>query len=345
MAFRKFINLSLLLLVAGSLLPLDLHAQKEDEATTFPLENFYARIKKRPRTILQNIKFSLSTGYGSTFFSHDLSGFSIYQAAGKAPNIFISTTPADRYSNWLNQSVKDASAAVPGSFMVSSDSTSLGFKGNAVNIPLKATIHYEWGGRYRIGGGYSYELMSIGSMHPTSYADKIGDFQPSQSSGWMSKYFGMVGVSFYRAGDYLFTGDVQVGGFSPGSNFNAALIKAGVYVNLGVTIERELSEYLRIFVRPSFDIKSYTLTLPEGGPAITHNMNAFYLNVGVTYSIPELPKCFISDCKIQMNHAHGDREYRSRVHPIYKKQNPQYGENHPNLIKYKGKNKRKINPY
>jgi hypothetical protein len=46
-----------------------------------------------------------------------------------------------------------------------------------------------------------------------------------------------------------------------------------------------------------------------------------------------------------MNHAHGNREYRSRVHPFYKKQNPNYGENYPRLIKYKGKNKRKLNPY
>ena len=112
-----------------------------------------------------------------------------------------------------------------------------------------------------------------------------------------------------------------------------------------MTIERELSEYLRLFVRPSYEIKSYTLSLPEGGQSIEHGMNAFYLNIGVTYSIPDLPKCFIAGCRIQRNHAHGDREYRSRVHPIYKKQNPEYGENHPDLIKYKGKNKKKMNPY
>ncbi len=345
MGLRRFIVFALLLAVAGSFLPMAAHAQEEDEATTFPLKNFYAKVKKRPRTILQNIKFGLSTGYGSTFFSHDLSGFDIYQAPGKEPNLFISGSPAVRYSNWVNQSVKDTSPVDPGSVTFSSATSPLGFKGNAMNIPLKLTIHYEWGGRYRIGGGYSFEFMSVGSMHPTANADKIRDFQPTQPSGFMSKYFGLVGVSFYRAGDYLFTGDLQVGGFSPGSNFDASIIKTGMNINLGVTIERELSEYLRLFVRPSFDLKSYTLTLPEGGPAITHNMNAFYVSVGLSYSIPELPKCFIHDCKIQMNHAHGNREYRSRVHPIYKKQNPQYGENHPNLIKYKGKNKRKMNPY
>lgn len=327
------------------LLPVTVCAQEEDEATSFPLENFYAKLKNRPRSIFKNLKFSFSTGYGSTFFSHELTGFGIYQAPSRPPIIFDATSVTTLYSNWVNQRILDTNALVPGSFLVSSDTVQLGFKGSALNIPFKATIHYEWQGRYRIGGGYSYELMSIGSLSPTLFSDKISTFQPPESSGWMSKYFGLIGVSFYRMGDYLFTGDIQVGGFSPGSNFDSSLITKGIYVNGGVTVERELSEYLRLFVRPSFEIKSYTLTLPEGGKSIDHYINGFYLNVGLTYSIPELTKCFITDCKSQRNHAHGDRAYRSRVHPIYKKQNPQYGENHPNLIKYKGKNKRKINPY
>ena len=328
------------------LLPVALCAQEKDEALTFPLDNFYAKIKKNPRSIFRNFKFGFSTGYGNTFFSHKLDGFGIYQAAGKQPTIFVAKSPATvRYTNWVNQVSLDPSAVKPGSFLVSSDSAKLGFKGNALNIPVKATVHFEWGGKYRIGAGYSYELMSMGSLHPISYGNKIANFQPAGSTGWMNKYFGMIGVSFYRAGDYLFTGDAQIGGYKPGSNFNSALLQTGVYMNVGVTVERELSEYLRVFVRPSYEIKNYTLSLPEGGTTITHNINAFYVNVGLSYSIPELRKCKKHDCKIQMNHAHGDREYRSRVHPIYKKQNPLYGENHPKLFKYKGKNKRKLNPY
>ncbi len=327
-------------------LPTVSQAQEEDEGTTFPLENFYAKIKKNPRRLFKNFRFSFSTGYGNTFVSHTLEGFGIYQPLTGPPSIFDAKgTPAIRYTNWVNQFGKIATAPVPGSFLVLSDTTKLGFKGNALNIPFKLTIHYEWAGKYRIGAGYSYEMMNIGSLHSISYGDRISNFQPSSSSGWMSKYFGILGVSFYRLGDYLFTGDVQIGGYSPGSNFDVPLIQKGVYVNGGVTVERELSEYLRFFVRPSYEIKNYTLNLPEGGKGINHNINAFYLNIGVTYSIPELKKCFIADCKIQMNHAHGNREYRSRVHPIYKKQNPQYGENHPRLIKYKGKNKKKLNPY
>ena len=334
-------------MLSAWLLPAVSWAQKkEDDGNSFPLDNFYSKIKKQPRSILKNFSFGFSTGYGNTFFSHKLDGFGIYQAKSQPPSIFLAnSTPGVRYSNWVNQVSLDATSVKPGSYLVSADTAKLGFKANAINIPFKLTLHYSWGGRYRIGGGYSYELMSIGSFHPISYADKISTFQPTGASGWMSKYFGMFGVSFYRMGNYLFTGDLQVGGYNPGSNFDASLIQKGVYVNVGVTIERELSEYLRLFVRPSFDFKSYSLGLPEGGKTVSHNINAFYLNVGISYSIPELRKCIKHDCKIQMNHAHGDREFRSRVHPIYKKQNPLYGENHPNLIKYKGKNKRKLSPY
>jgi len=344
---NRFHHFGGLLLVAIVLLPGFAVAQQEqDETTTFPLKNFYAKIKKRPRSLLHNVHFGLSTGYGNTYMSHTLDGFGIYQPKGGGqPSIFqAKSSTSDRYSNWVNQSATVSSPIIPGSFLVSSDSSKLGFKGNAMNIPLKATVHFEFMGRYRVGAGYSYEYMSLGAMHATSFGSKIGAFQPASSTGFMSKYFGMIGASFYRSGNYLFTGDAQLGGFNPGANFSTQIQK-GIYVNLGVMIERELSEYLRIFIRPSYEIKSYTLTLPEVGKTISHGMNVVYINVGLSYSIPEIPKCRISGCRIQMNHAHGDREYRSRVHPIYKKQNPQYGENHPKLFRYKGKNSKKLNPY
>jgi hypothetical protein len=142
---------------------------------------------------------------------------------------------------------------------------------------------------------------------------------------------------------YLFTVDTNIGNFSPGSNFNSGLIQKSLYYNLGLTVERDFSEYFKVFARPSVELKSYSLAV--GGKSIDHAMNALYLNVGVTYRIPELRRCFKKECRIQINHAHGNKEYRSRAHKIYEKQNPAYGENDPILIKYKGKNKRKLNPY
>ena len=321
---------------------------QDEEKATFPLETIYAKRKSYPvRKMLRNIKFSASIGAGNTFFRHKLDGFGIFQNTGQSPRIFPSgASLVPRFSNWVNSVAGDMLVVQPDSYLVSSDTTKLGFKGNAFNFPIHITIHYEFLGKYRIGGGFGYEAMFMGNFRPITFTDKIGSFQPASPSGIMKKYYGMAGYSFYRLQDYLFTGNLLIGGYQPGNNFAKGLIQKGMNINLGVTVERDLSEYVRLFVKPSLDFKNYTLTIPgSGDKSIKHNINAVYLQIGLTYSLPELPKCFHSECKIQMNHAHGNKEYRSRVHPFYKKQNPNYGENHPKLIKYKGKNKKRLNPF
>ncbi|MBL7861786.1 MAG: hypothetical protein JNJ65_11545 [Cyclobacteriaceae bacterium] len=345
---RQVLNVChLSLLLGAQLFPGWLLAQ-DDEKPTFPLETIYAKREKNAvRGFITHFKLSLSTGAGSTFMKHDLDNFGVFQRPGYAPRIFpVGTSVFPKYSNWVNLVSTDTLSLMPDSFLVSGDTAQLRFKGKALNIPINLTLHYEFLKRYRIGGGYSFEAIFLRDFNSTTFQDRIGSFQPTNPSGIMKKYYGFAGVSFYRLDQFLFTGDVQIGGYNPGNNFTKSLITKGVYVNLGVTVEQEFSENLRVFIRPSYDIKKYTLSIPgSGGNSIVHKMNAAYVQFGLTYSLPELPKCFLKDCKIQMNHAHGNKEYRSRVHPFYKKQNPGYGENHPKLIKDKAKNKRKLNPY
>jgi len=324
--------------------PIDSSAQDEGK-NAIPLDHFYVKPRHGSNIIrraLHNFHFGLYTGYGRTYFNTQLSGFGIYQPPGSLPEIFTASS-TNRYTNWVNDAGVDSSAL--GSYIVANPGTgNLGFKGHAFNIPLAATVHYQFN-RYRVGGGYSYELMSIGALHSTILTDKISDMKPNNPTGFIRKYWGMVGVSFYRWNEYLFTGDVEVGSYKLKSNYNQAQVTPSTYFNLGVTIERNLSEYFKVYARPTYEIKSYDLALPGSGQSLHYTINALYVNVGFTYSIPELPRCFLNECHAQVNHAHGNKEYRSNRHPIYKKQNPGYGENDPTLIKYKGRNKKKINPY
>jgi hypothetical protein len=311
-----------------------------------PLDYFY--IKRQGsgalRKILSKITFGLSTGYGSTTFKHELDGFGILQNPDSMPKLFQSPTVSSGYSNWFNAVNASGNTTQTGAFLVNSDTSTIGFKSKSFNIPIRATLHVEFN-RYRIGGGYSFEYTRVGDFRPLSYGDRISNYSPEVSNFFLKKYFLSLGASVYRYYEYLLVVDANIGGYKLGKDFDAGSIKKGVFVNLGVTVEREMSEYFKLFVRPSYEIKSYKLNFAESGQSITHKFNAFYLNVGATYRIPELRRCFLKTCKAQMNHAHGNREYRSRVHPIYKKQNPHYGENHPVIIKYKGRNKRKLNPY
>jgi len=325
----------------------DVFGQYENETdATIPLEHFY--IKRQGsgffRRILSKVTFGLSTGYGSTTFKHELDGFGILQNPGVSPRLFQPSNISSGHTNWFNAITPATNTTSASSFMVASDTATIGFKSKSFNIPLRATLHVEID-RFRIGGGYSFEYTRVGEFKPLSYSDRIRDYSPEVSSFFLQKYFVSLGASVYRYYEYLLVVDMNIGGYKLGSDFDAGSIKKGVFVNLGVTVEREMSEYFKLFVRPSYELKSYKLNFAESGQNINHKFNAFYVNIGATYRIPELRKCFLKNCKAQMNHAHGNREYRSRVHPIYKKQNPHYGENHPVIIKYKGKNKRKLNPY
>jgi hypothetical protein len=318
---------------------------KKESDASIPLEHFYIERQKGNalRYMLSKLNFSFSTGYGGTAFKHKLDGFGIKQRTGRAPEIFTGNNLTQSYSNWVNDVGIDSTVAIP-AFAVSSDTAALGFKSSTFSIPLKATVHLEFD-RFRVGGGYSFDYTRIGKFKPLNYADDIDAFKLDKQGFFMKHYFVMAGASVYRYYEYLLVVDLNIGGYKLGRQFNMGVIQKGVYVNIGVTAERQMSEYFKLFVRPSYEIKGYKLLLPESGGAIQHRMNTVFVNVGFTYRIPETPRCFIKGCHAQINHAHGNKEYRSRRHPFYKKQNPHYGENYPSLIKYKGKNKRKLNPY
>lgn len=321
-------------------------SQDKGKETSIPLDHFYVE-RQGPgiRKFLSKFTFGLSTGYGATTFRNELDGYGIYQPASGKPIVFDPAQPTVGYNNWFNEIDTSALAINPADFSVNSDTAEIGFKSKSFNIPIKLTVHYEFLKYYRVGIGYSIDFTKVGDFEPISYGKSIHSFSSDVSSFMLQKYFIMLGGSVYRYDNYLLTIDANIGGYGLGKKFDKDNMKRGVFVNLGATIERDMSEYFRLFIRPSYEIKSYKLTALEGSPDFKHKMNAFYINIGATYRLPELRKCFHKQCNIQINHAHGNREYRSRVHPIYKKQNPHHGENYPELIRYKGKNKRKLNPY
>lgn len=335
---------SILAVLIGILLsPACLLAQDE---VTIPLEKFYAEREGYPlRKILKNFRFSLNTGVGTTYFKHTLDGFGIYQSPTVGPYIFPgNSVPTNGYSQWISTAAGDTILNAESGFLVSSDTANLGFKSKSLTIPLTASVHYEYK-NFRIGGGYSKDFIFLRPFTPVSYGETLRKAEAHVGLVSTSKWFLMGGYSFAKVGNFMFTGDFRGGTNKFGKNFNRSLIKPSLFFGLGVTVEEQLSEYFRLFIRPSFEFKRYSMALPGADPPITHKSNALLWNIGATFSIPDLPKCKIKECRIQMNHAHGNKEYRSRAHPFYKKQNPGYGENHPKLIRHQWLNRKKINPY
>ena len=160
----------------------------------------------------------MSTGYGSTTFKHELETFGVLQNPSTAPKLFQPSSVTTGYSNWFNAVTPSTNTVQASSFLVNSDTTTIGFKSKSFNIPLRATLHLEFD-RYRIGGGYSFEYTSIGDFKPTSYGDQINDFSPEVSNFFLKKYFVSFGGAVYRYYEYLLVVDANIGGYKLGEGF------------------------------------------------------------------------------------------------------------------------------
>ena len=188
----------------------------------------------------------------------------------------------------------------------------------------------------------SWEFHKIKPFEPRNNSN-LKSFEPSIKKETFKRYFIYLGGVVWKYYEYSLAVDGQLGMYNLGGAFAKP---KGFHFNLGVSLEREFSEYLTAFVRPSFEYRRFDTSLPEASLTVNHKVPVVFINVGTYLRLPELPRCRIKNCATQINHTHGGgKEWRSRMHPFYKKQNPHYGENYPKLFKYKWRNKNKINPY
>lgn len=206
------------------------------------------------------------------------------------------------------------------------------FKGSG--IPLAGTLNFHVD-RFRIGGGAGLEFHSIKD-------DQIALSQGiiNKKSTIFSRYYGNIGAEVYQYWDYMLVPELQVGKLKLGKGFNQDSVTSGLFVNLGVSVEKVMSEYFRVVLKPSYEFRSLEKTGPEGGK---YKMPGLTVQLGFSIRYPDLPRCPIRACQTQIKHIHYGNEYRGQPLPI--KQYRKYGELNPKLLKYKRKNKRKLNPY
>lgn len=320
------------------------YAQKESSLPQEPKANPLLKF-------ISNFTVSGSIGYGATFHSHEISGVGLINNINGTPLIFDNTfvvtdTIQVTFSDWVNNPTTVSNVPVDtSSFLLGTDSIPITFKAIGTNIPINVSVHYSFD-RYRIGGGFTFEPYFIGDYKANIYQDSIASFSTNFTASHYTRWYVLVGGEVFKTKRYMLVVDAKFGNYRLAKkHYNPDIIKKGLFFNLGVRFEKSLSEYVKVYVRPSFEFKNYTLTFPESGYSITHSLPAFYTNIGVSWRLPDLHKCPISNCKTQINHHHRGKKYRSRAHPFWKWQDPDYGENYPKLIRYKNKNKKKISPY
>lgn len=325
------------------------------------------------RVFVNNISWTLTTGYAATDYKHDLAGFYFYQ---DAQNQFILDNDVqlgsifEGYQNWMSNAIPGQPVIVENQFdvpyeylpnpvnnpvllnqqfLADADTLGLSFSSLASTIPVLASIHYDWKD-FRFGFGFQYEKHFMKPLQPSVLSETIRPYEPAFKSTHYTKWFGVIGYRFYEYWNFSFVAEAQIGRAKPGPQINSSALGIGqkFFANLGVSIENNLSEYVRIIFKPSFDIKSYVINLPDAS-SIRHKNSAFMFQFGLSINIPEIPRSPMKSDHVQLKHVITDpasgRLMEVRGQPMWKKQNPKVGENHRRLWRYKLKNRRKIDPY
>lgn len=324
---------------------------KQEEQLQFPLETIYAEVDhNRLRELASKITFSISSGSGSYLFSHQIQNLAIYQSDTIGPLLlgprirwpFLSQAgtiprPIFGYSGWGTKVFVKAipNRMLPGEFITESDTT-FSFTSRTRGIPLNINLFIKIKS-FSVGGGAGLEIIQNSSFKQTTEGLKFNEFpfanniiRPyplAKGNVVTGSFYGYLGYKFLSYRKIDFRGDVQVGSFLPVRNFDVSAIKPGVLFNIGVNMNREWTDHINLFIRPSFEQKTYDLSIPDLSVSIRHKIQSLQFSAGLEYRIPALPRCYITACRTQIDHLHGNRQYRSRVHPFTHKQNPGYGEN------------------
>lgn len=298
------------------------------------------------RTILNKITVGLYTGYGYTQYRQKLDGVSILQRNG-SQYLFTSTTGTVNasYQNWLNDP-QSSLTVVPGpqDKLINSDTLALSMKGGSHSLPFGISLYGVLFDRVRLGGGLELSVFSLDALQYSEGA-QLEDYDAGIKSALAYRFYGLVGARAWRWYEYDFVPELRIGQRKFISQFANDKIDQKLITNLGLSIEKNYSELFRLVLRPSVEWSGYTMNL--GGSLNTNSTSeaqlvtqtpAFYFQAGISLNYPRLPRCPINRCHIQLEHVHFGKEYRGQ--PIYRWQNPKYGQNHPIPERIKRKKKR-----
>ncbi|MTI32693.1 hypothetical protein [Xanthovirga aplysinae] len=294
------------------------------------------------RQLLNKFSFNISSGYSRTFYSHSLENFDFISSNNV---LYIKDKDSENlnyYAYWLNGPTKvdflNSNSLFPEEVHVPSDSIPVKLRGASNGIPINLYLLFNVK-RFRVGGGYSMEWQRFENFNLDRHGELLGQYKPEITSNVASRYYLMLGYNYFtyrsRVWNFNWVADAQVGYHNLGTAFSSLPKKSQFFTNLGLTIEQEYSEYFKIFIRPSVELKRFDVPLLEEERTIKNLNPAASVQLGISIRFPDLPRCPIKTCKTQIIHVHNGQKFRGQ--PIYKKQNRKYGENNRKLLKYKRK--------
>lgn len=329
------INKALFLWLAGSLylllfIPSSLFAQEERQMQEESPDAEVVKsgdVKRSPfRAILNKLTIGTNLGYGLNYYQQKIP-YTVMHSGGQH-YINVRNGEANGYhSNWLSSPVLNPSpfSDLKKEAEVWGDTTDLSMSGFGSSLPLAVDVHVVILDRFRLGAGVGVELFSIRELDFKGDGGVLMAYDAKVKSALAWRYYGMLGTRVIRWENWDHTVDVRLGKKNFLTQFGD--VKTNAFFNLGFMMERHYSEYFRFTLRPSLEWFSFTSAWETA--ELKTNSPSLYIQAGISFNYPRLPRCPISSCHIQLEHVHNGKEFRGQ--PLHRWQNPKYGQNHPEL--------------
>ena len=101
-------------------------------------------------------------------------------------------------------------------------------------------------------------------------------------------------------------------------------LSADPYFGVGLRIERDFSEYTKLFIKGGADFRKFTYSASDFSEVQNIDQNVYGMQVGVAIKIPGTKRCKIYGCGVVMKHLHDGIEYRGSG--IFQLQNRKIGQ-------------------
>jgi len=352
----------LILLVTVLLFSDELHAQVNNRA--IDNKNLFAPKQSKTRNqgpVVNPVRkimnmFNLSFEVGASYFTHqqELTDVLLVRTEDPIPLLYIipaadeSSTirPYNGFNNWFNDfSPLSIGEIHDDDLKVRTTSNPITYENSGSYVPIAFRLsfsikkldkqHYKITGdrrqseddMVRIGGGIGFGKMRYRNAVMTpSLNEPIGTYHMPFTKVSQNKMFGSIDINVYSKLDFTMFLNLEAGTWQfKKESFNQEYTVYDPFYSIGITFEKTVSKYFKLYMRPAVELREFKLT--NGQINVTNKVKMFSINFGALLKYPTYPRNKFSANHVQMEHIFNGKKYRGR--PFYKKQNPRIGQNMP----------------
>jgi len=228
----------------------------------------------------------------------------------------------------------------------------LRFRGGSFAYPINLGVRINVFNTLTIGGGIGREFGTVSSLTADNY-----EWTFEQKAYVVDRVYGTVGLVLYdsrKRAKYLSWRYRRFGSsnfymqseknqrirqnypwrFLLEGEFGNVIVRQSFDENLstnnrpfysvGLRIEREFSEYTRLFIKAGAEFRNFTFQAQDFSEFQNLNQTLYVAQIGFSINLPGTKRCKVQGCGLVMRHLHNGVEYRGSS--IFRMQNRKIGQ-------------------